>query len=193
MPKFQRGQPNPGVKFKPGRSAILAGGRPKIAQEVKELAGQHTTEAIETLVKIMRDASAQPSARIMAANALLDRAVRKPTQTVDTTVRHVDPRCRTSRPSPTRSAALNGRTRERPKRASDGRLQIVAGVLSGHKKEGNGAAYSSMDRVRRTPRAAPKCALLGRYNHRSCQLLLDAHGRHFLRRLIARLSIACGS
>jgi hypothetical protein len=40
---------------------------------LKDLARQHTETAIETLVEIMTDADAQASARLTAANSLLDR------------------------------------------------------------------------------------------------------------------------
>jgi hypothetical protein len=40
---------------------------------IKDLARQHTETAIETLVEIMTDGDAQASARLTAANSLLDR------------------------------------------------------------------------------------------------------------------------
>jgi len=40
---------------------------------IKDLARQHTEAAIETLVEIMTDGDAQASARLTAANSLLDR------------------------------------------------------------------------------------------------------------------------
>jgi hypothetical protein len=39
---------------------------------------EHTTEAIEVLVKLMRNEKAPPAARAAAANAVLDRAVGRP-------------------------------------------------------------------------------------------------------------------
>ena len=61
-----------GRRFQPGQSGN-PGGRPKTIIAVAELARQHTTEAIETLVEIMRDGKATASARVSAATELLDR------------------------------------------------------------------------------------------------------------------------
>ncbi len=55
----------------------------KATAAVKEIAGQYTEEAIETLVKVMKDDEAPHPARVSAANALLDRAHGKPGQSVD--------------------------------------------------------------------------------------------------------------
>jgi len=49
---------------------------------VRELARQHTEEAIEKLAEIMRDQDAPSSAQGAAANALLDRGWGKPDQAV---------------------------------------------------------------------------------------------------------------
>lgn len=58
------------------------GGRPTTQQvlHVRALARQHRAEAIETLAEIMTDRGADPRARILAANALLDRDVGKPVE-----------------------------------------------------------------------------------------------------------------
>ena len=56
------------------------GGRPKMLAEVQELAGQHTTDAVETLVSIMRSPKVAAAARVSAANALLDRGYGKAPQ-----------------------------------------------------------------------------------------------------------------
>lgn len=48
-------------------------GRPKEVHHVKELARKWTTEAIGTLAEIMADKKQKASARVAAANALLDR------------------------------------------------------------------------------------------------------------------------
>lgn len=56
------------------------GGRPKVVGEVQELAREHTTQAIQTLVDIMSSADAPPAARVAAANAVLDRGYGKPPQ-----------------------------------------------------------------------------------------------------------------
>jgi hypothetical protein len=70
-----------GRPFKKGESGN-PGGRPKVVAEVKELARRHTTDAIQTLVSIMKDPSSAPAARVSAANALLDRGYGKPPQHV---------------------------------------------------------------------------------------------------------------
>jgi Family of unknown function (DUF5681) len=82
MGKFEKGQPNPGNRFKSGQSGN-PGGRPKAIIEVAAAARERTTEAIETLAAIMRDTNAPPSARVSAATALLDRGWGKASQTID--------------------------------------------------------------------------------------------------------------
>lgn len=59
------------------------GGRPKEVAHVKELARQWTTEAIQTLAKIMADESAPHNARVKASESLLDRAWGKAESTVN--------------------------------------------------------------------------------------------------------------
>jgi Family of unknown function (DUF5681) len=68
-----------GRPFKKGQSGN-PGGRPKIVAEVRELAQEHTGQAIETLVSIMTNPKSAPAARVSAANALLDRGYGKPPQ-----------------------------------------------------------------------------------------------------------------
>ena len=68
-----------GKPFKKGQSGN-PGGRPKVVAEVKELAREHTGEAIETLVSIMTNPKSAPAARVSAANSLLDRGYGKPPQ-----------------------------------------------------------------------------------------------------------------
>lgn len=54
--------------------ALNPGGRPKGVVEVMRLAREHTVEAIEALVDVMRSEDPKAaSARVAAANALLDR------------------------------------------------------------------------------------------------------------------------
>jgi hypothetical protein len=60
-----------GKPFQKGQSGN-PGGRPKVVAEVRELARQHTSKAVETLVSIMSNHKAAPAARVSAANALLD-------------------------------------------------------------------------------------------------------------------------
>jgi hypothetical protein len=73
MAKFQKGQSgNPG-------------GRPKTSGPARQLARIYTVEAIETLVEIMRDNAANHTARVTAAQSLLDRGWGKPSQQLDHT------------------------------------------------------------------------------------------------------------
>ena len=67
-------------RFAPGASPN-PGGRPAALAEVRELARQHTTLAIDTLVKIA-DRGKTEMAKIAASNALLDRGWGKPTQPI---------------------------------------------------------------------------------------------------------------
>jgi len=75
--KFSSGAENPG--FKKGQSGN-PGGRPRLPDDVKELARSYTTQAIETLAGVMLNKKASPAARIAAAAALLDRGWGKPNQ-----------------------------------------------------------------------------------------------------------------
>ena len=74
------------MTWKKGQSGNPSG-RPKVAGEVQELARQHTAEAINTLVAILRNAKAPPAARALAANSLLDRGYRRPAQSLDVGIR----------------------------------------------------------------------------------------------------------
>src|SRR6516225_4374458 len=66
-----------GKPFQKGQSGN-PGGRPKVIAEVKELAREHTAEAIQTLVSIMTNSKSPPAARVSAANALLDSGYGRP-------------------------------------------------------------------------------------------------------------------
>jgi hypothetical protein len=59
----------------------------KAPVEIRSLARSHTDKALKTLAEIMDNAEINPSARVNAAIALLDRGWGKPQQTVDMTVR----------------------------------------------------------------------------------------------------------
>ena len=69
-----------GRPFLPGQSGN-PGGRPKGYVEVRELAREHTVEAIEKLVAVMRKGESE-QAQILAANSLLDRGWGRPTQPI---------------------------------------------------------------------------------------------------------------
>jgi hypothetical protein len=73
---FSKGAPKP-----PG-SGRKKGGKNLVGCDVRELAGVHTPAAIETLVEVMTDKQAPHTARVLAANALLDRAHGKPPQAI---------------------------------------------------------------------------------------------------------------
>lgn len=74
------------TSFRPGQSGN-PGGRPKEnplpnGRTLRELAREHTVEAIETLIAIAEDKTAPASARVSAAVAVLDRGYGKPAQTI---------------------------------------------------------------------------------------------------------------
>jgi hypothetical protein len=77
-------------QFVKGQSGNLAGRTPN-ATDVKVLAKQHTKEAVETLVKIMRSPKAGYPARVSAASALLDRGWGRVGPEVATTVVNSNP------------------------------------------------------------------------------------------------------
>ncbi len=54
----------------------------KAEAQLKELARQHTAEAVETLVALMNDTSTPPAARVAAIKEILDRGHGKATQVV---------------------------------------------------------------------------------------------------------------
>lgn len=74
----------PDGKFAPGFCPNPSG-RPKAERDVVELARAHSTEAVQTLVRVMREG--KPAEASAAANSILDRAFGKPRQVVDATVR----------------------------------------------------------------------------------------------------------
>jgi hypothetical protein len=57
---------------------------PKTLTEIRSLARSHTRHALNVLVAVMRNTKTPPPARIAAANAILDRAWGKATQTIET-------------------------------------------------------------------------------------------------------------
>jgi len=58
----------------------MAGETPSDAVDIKALAKAYTSRAIEVIVGVMENAEAPSSARLQAADALLDRAWGKPKQ-----------------------------------------------------------------------------------------------------------------
>ena len=72
----------PRPKGKPKTGGRKKGAANKVGADVRALAQRYSAEAIETLAKIMRDKSAPPQARAMAADRLLDRAHGKAPQAI---------------------------------------------------------------------------------------------------------------
>ncbi len=63
------------------------GGRPAGYGDLRELARTHTESAVATLVEIMNDSDAAPSARATAATGLLDHGWGRPEQSISTSVK----------------------------------------------------------------------------------------------------------
>lgn len=74
------------TSFRPGQSGNPAGRakeeRLPCGRSLRELAREHTVEAIETLIAIAQDKSAPAAARVSAASAVLDRGYGRPAQTL---------------------------------------------------------------------------------------------------------------
>lgn len=65
-------------------------GRPSVPVDVKVAAKAHTHEMLEVLVDVAVNPKSPPSARVAAANAILDRAHGKPTQGIEASVGRID-------------------------------------------------------------------------------------------------------
>lgn len=66
-------------RFLPGQTANR-GGRPRRLQEFTELAQQHTPEAFEAVLDVLRDPEAKTADKLKAADMILDRGLGKPLQ-----------------------------------------------------------------------------------------------------------------
>ena len=75
--------------WKPGISGN-PGGRPKVLHDVKQLAKEASKDAIDTLIKVMKNDQAPVAARVTAAQAILDRAWGKPSQTIEANINVFD-------------------------------------------------------------------------------------------------------
>ena len=71
------------MPFKKGQSGN-PGGRSKVVttdgKTIRQLAREHSAEALETILNIMRDVSAPHAARLSAAQSIHDRGWGKPSQ-----------------------------------------------------------------------------------------------------------------
>jgi hypothetical protein len=76
----------PGAKDKRPRGSPVIIAPAQERRELREAARVFTDDALEALVKICRGGQSE-SARVAAANALLDRGYGRPVQTIDSTVR----------------------------------------------------------------------------------------------------------
>jgi hypothetical protein len=74
-------KPPQGRLFAPGQSGN-PGGRPRVPDDVKQLARGYTREAIETAAEIMRNPEETGTARMSAINTILDRGWGKAPQHV---------------------------------------------------------------------------------------------------------------
>ena len=85
--RFKKGQSgNPGGKAT--RPETIA--RRQIIQDVREYCRSKSQAAVEALVEVMSSKSAPPSARVAAANSILDRGFGKPQIEVNATVSSYD-------------------------------------------------------------------------------------------------------
>ena len=75
--------------FKRDNPAIPAA-RPKVVGERAGACASTLGKAIQTLVRVMKDAKAPPAAQALAANSLLDRGYGRPAQSVDLTTTRKD-------------------------------------------------------------------------------------------------------
>jgi hypothetical protein len=79
--RFRRRGRGAGKPFEKGASGNPHG-RPRVVGEVRDLARQHTADAVSTLVDIMQDRKQPAGARVSAAEALLDRGFGRAPQAI---------------------------------------------------------------------------------------------------------------
>ncbi len=87
-PNSRKRASNPNRGSKPGerRGGRKKGTPNKATAAIKEIAGQYTVQAVETLVSILAGGEGIPAAaQVAAAKEILDRAHGKPAQSVDVT------------------------------------------------------------------------------------------------------------
>lgn len=82
----QKGDPATAGSFKPGHGG--GPGRPPVIRHIRELAREHTDDALRALVAIVNDIDASPSARVSAADVILDRGWGKAPATLN--IRRLD-------------------------------------------------------------------------------------------------------
>jgi hypothetical protein len=75
--------------FKKGQSGNPTG-RPRVIAKVRDIAREYTEEAIDALVRVVRDKKSPAAAVVAAASAILDRGYGKPTQTIEANVNVLD-------------------------------------------------------------------------------------------------------
>ncbi len=118
-------------RWLPGQSAN-PGGRRATPKEVVDFIGGHTLEAAKRLVEIMR--GKDPQQARLAAEALLDRHLGRPTQQVDLNARRLDPDAVGGAPDQARArlealiAEAEGRSTDTQTVAVDGQAQAARGL-----------------------------------------------------------------
>ena len=73
-------------QFKKGQSGN-PNGRPKAVNKLRDLAREHTEEALQTLVGVMRDEKAPAAARVTAAEHVLSRGYGRAPERLDVNVK----------------------------------------------------------------------------------------------------------